>query len=426
MKKLMLVLGLILVFGFVSAECVDSDGDGYGKTGLDCMFSASDCDDSNPNKSPGKTEVCGNRIDEDCTGKDKSCVQCNQGTIYFRCSCGGNVYENGYCCDNVFQSESCELCLDEMSDIKDCITEEGCQGKNVCFGGGYTICRDYFDDNCPCIEEWRCNEWSEYDCVNGKLVRECIDKKNCGTIKFKPGTERNCLTEEKKLQVLLSAETIKENETIFVTVLYQGNPVSSATIQYAGRSFQTSGLGKANLTAVFGATKIKASKSGFDSVELNINVIKSGLIVCGDNYCDLTENETSCPEDCKGKTELILPKEVFEGEEFSVKVLVNSIGVQGKRVVYSNQIKYTDNSGKTVFIAEKGITSVSLFNGTKITKNFIVIEKNSCGDKKCSSTENKKNCPEDCSAEQLIPNTYIFIAAGIVIILFAVALLTVK
>jgi hypothetical protein len=47
-------------------ECHDSDGDGY-------TTCAGDCDDGNPAVHPGATEICGNRVDDDCDGKVDYC-----------------------------------------------------------------------------------------------------------------------------------------------------------------------------------------------------------------------------------------------------------------------------------------------------------------------------------------------------------------
>ncbi|RME52293.1 hypothetical protein D6783_05260, partial [Candidatus Woesearchaeota archaeon] len=62
----------------VAQECVctDSDGDGYGVAGLntDCALVGDDCDDNNASVHPGAPEVCGNGVDEDCTGADQQCT----------------------------------------------------------------------------------------------------------------------------------------------------------------------------------------------------------------------------------------------------------------------------------------------------------------------------------------------------------------
>ena len=55
----------------VCAEaCFDEDGDGYGE-GKTCA--GPDCDDSDPARHPGASEVCGNGTDEDCDGQDLPC-----------------------------------------------------------------------------------------------------------------------------------------------------------------------------------------------------------------------------------------------------------------------------------------------------------------------------------------------------------------
>ncbi|MBM3427875.1 MAG: tandem-95 repeat protein, partial [Bacteroidetes bacterium] len=53
----------------------DADGDGYGSEGwVACgSYFNNDCDDANENINPIQTEICGNGIDEDCSGADAIC-----------------------------------------------------------------------------------------------------------------------------------------------------------------------------------------------------------------------------------------------------------------------------------------------------------------------------------------------------------------
>jgi hypothetical protein len=58
------------------ATCTDSDSDGYGTAGSSgCPQSGIDCNDGNAGINPGATEICGNGIDEDCSGADQACAQ---------------------------------------------------------------------------------------------------------------------------------------------------------------------------------------------------------------------------------------------------------------------------------------------------------------------------------------------------------------
>ena len=70
------------------AECKDSDKDGYGE-GAACKDK--DCDDTNADVHPGAAETCGNGIDEDCNGQDKPCETCKDDD--------GDGYGEGTLCD---------------------------------------------------------------------------------------------------------------------------------------------------------------------------------------------------------------------------------------------------------------------------------------------------------------------------------------
>ncbi|MEM0465669.1 MAG: LamG-like jellyroll fold domain-containing protein [Candidatus Pacearchaeota archaeon] len=59
--------------------CTDADLDGYSIEGGNCGLV--DCNDQNANINPGATEICGNQIDEDCSGSDRSCVDLDYGLV---------------------------------------------------------------------------------------------------------------------------------------------------------------------------------------------------------------------------------------------------------------------------------------------------------------------------------------------------------
>ena len=77
--------------------CVDMDGDGYG----DGCGAGLDCDDTTASVHDGVAEICGNGIDEDCSGDDLLCVcgdgKCNGTENSVRCPM--DCSEISYCED---------------------------------------------------------------------------------------------------------------------------------------------------------------------------------------------------------------------------------------------------------------------------------------------------------------------------------------
>ncbi len=64
--------GYPIQFGAFAPSCIDIDGDDYGD-GENCL--GPDCNDHNINVNPGASEVCSNRIDDDCDGYiDEGCL----------------------------------------------------------------------------------------------------------------------------------------------------------------------------------------------------------------------------------------------------------------------------------------------------------------------------------------------------------------
>ena len=82
-----------------AAVCTDTDSDGYGNpASATCANPTLDCNDSAPAIHPGAAEICGNGIDENCNGSDLACPAV----------CGNNVGEGTEECDGTdLRSQTC-------------------------------------------------------------------------------------------------------------------------------------------------------------------------------------------------------------------------------------------------------------------------------------------------------------------------------
>jgi len=161
-------------------ECEDNDGDGYG-IGSDCTDY--DCNDGNPDVHPGAAEVCGNGFDDDCVDGDENCpdvcedgdgddfgvgaacpVQdCDDGNADINPAaqeiCGNNVDED---CSGA--ADEC-VCLDKDGDgygTGDSCTGPDCDDSNPDVNpGAEEVCGNGLDDDCVDGEE-EC----EIDCTD--------------------------------------------------------------------------------------------------------------------------------------------------------------------------------------------------------------------------------------------------------------------
>jgi len=112
--------------------CIDNDTDGYGNPAdSTCTHPELDCNDNNQDINPGETEICSDSVDSDCTGSDLICSQCSEGSVGSRCLCGGTAYENGHCCDDVWQSGECSTYQGSIHYIRDGSSGDGSDWANA-------------------------------------------------------------------------------------------------------------------------------------------------------------------------------------------------------------------------------------------------------------------------------------------------------
>ena len=171
----------------LNRNCDDRDQDGYGE-GTGCL--GTDCDDGDPRVNSGRTEICANGKDDDCSNGDRPCVGTGQGQCVDQ---DGDGFGQGGCprgnldCDDNNQAihpdarDTCNGVDDNCNNqIDECPRRgQACSGDR-CVGLAGAPCHDSAE--CAQDQELECNE-SRGEC----RVRDggpCQDNAHCN-----PGAE---------------------------------------------------------------------------------------------------------------------------------------------------------------------------------------------------------------------------------------------
>jgi hypothetical protein len=151
----------------------DSDSDGYGNASwavqnctapADYVGNSLDCNDTNPAMHPGVSDICGNGIDEDCSGSDSACQPPPSGPSGPSGSSGPSGPAPA-CTNN--QTRNCS------------ISHKGrcASGTETCINGNWTGCPTASSEICNHIDDDCDNQTDE------SLICECFggESRACGS-----------------------------------------------------------------------------------------------------------------------------------------------------------------------------------------------------------------------------------------------------
>lgn len=272
------------------STCTDNDRDTYG-TGTGCT--GPDCNDNNVNVHPGATEVCGNGIDDDCSGGDLSC------TVVQGCT---DVDGDGY---GTAGSTNCPR------------TGIDCDDNNPNRNPGKTeICSNGIDEDCFAGDknpDWHCSQWSA--CVNNQhtCTGMWTDRNGCGlqnpgstslpctSSPPGPGAECVAITADPPTNPVVGSRVTFDAVSAYnyqspILALGSGGRIDSGPSTYTpavaafGWRWQTTVTSvSGSYTATFSSTKDGQQCSG----TAGFNVV-SGAGSCSNSNCGVCSSQSSC------------------------------------------------------------------------------------------------------------------------------------
>jgi hypothetical protein len=172
-------------------NCTDGDRDGFG-LGADCL--GTDCNDGDPKVNPYQSEICGDRIDQDCNGRDlecpENCMDRDRDGFGVGDGCLGPDCNDDDPSINVAAVEIINDRIDQDCDGQDLISLNLCDDPDQDGYGTGTGCLGYdCDEADPRVHSGRyevCGNGLDDDCSRGDQVcttmgvGECIDMDNDG------------------------------------------------------------------------------------------------------------------------------------------------------------------------------------------------------------------------------------------------------
>jgi len=155
---------------------IDADSDGYTKD--------LDCNDNDSNINPGKTEICGDAIDQDCTGADLACAPTDND--------GDGIINANDLCPNTPAEETANSngCSDSQidSDSDTYTLDLDCNDNDATINSGATdVCGDSVDQDCSgedaiCVlDDDNDGVINANDICSGTLANEEVDANGCAT-----------------------------------------------------------------------------------------------------------------------------------------------------------------------------------------------------------------------------------------------------